>query len=208
MALYVLALTDSRVRRGSTRVAFLNVEIDGIVAICQRRKAVPPATDEALRQQHQDVLDIARQARAVLPVRYGALIGKDELVERIRGHAVMLQRALDDVRDRVQMTLRILGTASPLPAPVASTGRQYLEDRRRALEPVLPEAARTLVAALSPIAVRERREPGAAGLLATIYHLVATADLAAYTATAGRHSVSNIIVSGPWPPFAFTPQNW
>lgn len=204
MALYVLAFTDSAIRDAALQI----VEIDGIFAVCWRRGAVPEATDETLRRQHQAVLEIARRASAILPVRFGALIGKDELLERMRSHEEVLRRALDEVRNRVQMTMRVLGTA-PRPEPVhVSSGRQYLEERRRALDPVLPSGAQAIVEAVRPLTIRERLEPGAAGMLATIYHLIPATDASAYTAAAASMSSSNVIVSGPWPPFAFTPQLW
>lgn len=208
MALYVLAFTDTAVRRVASDATLQNLEIDGIFAICRRRRAVPPPSAETLRQQHRDVLDIARRAKAVLPVRFGTLIEKGELVKRMRVHQEALRRALDEVRDRVQMTVRVLGTTAPHRTVLASSGRQYLEERRRALEPVLTGEARALVDAVRPLAVRERVEPGAAGLLATVYHLVPSVDADDYAETAVKLSSPNVLVSGPWPPFAFTPQLW
>lgn len=208
MPFYVLAFTDRRIRRAAGDPPFQNVEIDGIVAVGRRRQAVPMPTDETLRRQHRDVLQIARGARAVLPVRFGALIAKAELVDRVRSHHDVLREALAEVRDRTQMTVRILGTAPPRVPARQSSGRQYLEDRRRALVPELPAEARAVVDAVRPFAVRERQEPGAAGLLATIYHLVPVADTAAYASRAAALPSSTVIVSGPWPPFAFTPQLW
>jgi hypothetical protein len=205
--LYVLAFTD-RAIRPKAGLRLENVELDGIFAICRRSRAAPPATERSFRRQHRDVLEIARRTRAILPVRFGALIQKTRLVEQMRSHGDVLRTALDDVRDRVQMTVRIPG-AAPRPDTIAvSSGRQFLEQRRRALDPVLPANAREFVETVRPLTVRERIEPGAAGLLATIYHLLPVAEVPAYAAVARELSASNIIVSGPWPPFAFTPRLW
>lgn len=206
MLLYVLAFTDERPRPAPAAARFTLVNVEGIIAVCERRTARPPLTDAALRRQHRAVVDIARRTPAVLPVRFGALVAKRELTAAVRAHRQTLSRALDEVRGRVQMTLRILGAAPPAPAP-ATSGRQYLETRRRVLDPPLPESVERLLAAVRPLTAAERREPGAAGLLLTIYHLIAAEHAEAYLART-RGAAPRIVATGPWPPFAFTPQLW
>ena len=208
MALYVLAFTDAAVRVRAGVRPVVDVQVDGIHVICQRRYAVPPISDEVLREQHRDVLEIASRVRAVLPARFGALLERDEIVALVRTHEAALRAALDDVRDRVQMTTRVLGPAPAQPPVQVSSGKEYLERRRLLATPPLPDPVRGLLDAVRPFVVRERQEPGAAGLLATFYHLIAADDVPRYTSATRRMRLSNVVSTGPWPPFAFTPQVW
>ena len=138
-----------------------------------------------------------------------ALIDERELVEWTRDHEAELRRGLNEVRDRVQMTIRVLGRpAAASQRPVAITsGRAYLEARRRALEPELPPAVRDVLDQLRPLVARERVEAGQGGLLATVYHLISKRNLPAYR-RAVEGAPAETIVSGPWPPFAFAPPLW
>ena len=209
MRLYVIALSDGPI--GAGRIggrAVRDVEIGGIHAICQRRSQAPPLTDDVLRAQHRAVLEIARRSRAILPVRFGALIAEAVLVDRVRAHESDIRRALADVRDRVQMTNRVLGIAPRSGSVRAASGRQYLEQRQKLASPEIPPAARALLEALRPFARRERREPGAAGLLVNVYHLVDDADVSRYSAIVQQTAAPNVVSTGPWPPFAFTPELW
>ena len=207
MALYVLAITDGPIRPARVGGRMLHdIDVNGVHAICERRQKVPDISDDVLRAQHQTVTGIARHVRGILPVRFGALLARAELVELLRAHEPELRRALDDVRGRVQMTTRVLGNASRRQAAASTSGRQYLERRRQIVSPELPPRATAFLAAVEPFVVRERREAGAIGLLATVYHLVNAADVRRFKAIARKMSDGGIISTGPWPPFAFTPQ--
>jgi hypothetical protein len=207
--LYVIALTDAPIETGRIGGrAARDIEIDGIHAICQRRRQAPALTDDVLRAQHRVVVEIARRSRAILPVRFGALLAEEVLVDRVRDHDSEIRRALAEVRDRVQMTNRILGVAPRIEPVHASSGRQYLEQRQKLASPEIPPVAGALLDALRPLARRERREPGAAGLLVNVYHLVDDADVSRYAAILRQRGAPNVVSSGPWPPFAFTPELW
>jgi hypothetical protein len=203
---YVLALTDRS--PGVPTIAgrrVHDVHIDGIHAICQRMTQLPEVTDDVLRRQHADVTAISRRVSAILPVRFGALLGKDDLTAILRTSAGEIRQALDEVRGRVQMTVRVRGTVPAPPPTRPSTGRQYLEQRRRAAAAVLPRHARAFLDAVHPLVRSERREAGTAGLLANIYHLVDAVDVAEYGRLARSMTNADLVWSGPWPPFAFTP---
>lgn len=210
MPLYVVALTDTALE------PFIALDREwrsmrlpgGVFAVCERRDSPPPLTDDELRAQHNLVIELASRVDALLPVRFGACLGKTALMTLVREHIGEITQGLDEVRGRVQMTIRLLGDRPSQPAVVASTGRDYLEQRRRAASPLLPAAGRALLKALHALVARERQEPGAGRLLATVYHLVAASDIPAYQQTAHRLRSSAILVTGPWPPFAFTPQIW
>lgn len=209
MALYVIALTDTCLQKLTIgRRTLRTVDIDGIYAVCESRRVAPPLTDDELREQHALVVDVARRVRAVLPVRFGALVEKHALVTLVQSHDAAIRQGLEDVRGRVQMTVRVVGPHPPRSAVRASTGREYLEQRRRSAFPLLPRPARSLLAAVRPLAARERQEPGAGGLLATIYHLIDADAVRRYNRTAEIAANRATTVTGPWPPFAFAPQLW
>lgn len=212
MALYVLALTDTDLgtwTTGGRRLYSANCR--GIHVVHQRRAAAPPVSDEELRVQHALVMAIAERAPAVLPARFGALMDKRELMAAIDRHHAEIVTALDRVRDHVQITIRVLGTrarrtdATPSDAPVSGT--DYLQRARLAAIPPMTSAGERVLAAVGPLAAAERRVHGSGGLLATVYHLVDVRQVERYMKAAGG-PVPGVIVSGPWPPFAFTPQLW
>ena len=211
MPLYVLALTDTDLGTWTVGSHQLHsVNCGPIHIVYQRRSVAPGVTDEELRAQHAVVVEIAQRAPAVLPARYGSLLAKRELTAAVRQHESEIVAALDRVRDHAQMTVRILGKRAPrasvqLPAP--ASGTEYLQRARRAADPPTTAAGQRVLAAVRPFIAAERREPGAGGLLATVYHLVDVHKIDRYAKAAGRH-VPGVIVSGPWPPFAFSPQLW
>lgn len=210
MPFYVLALTDTPLGRwaaGDRRL--LTADYDGVHVVYEQRREAPALTDAELRDQHRLVIAMANRARAVLPARFGSLIARRELTALIRRHDAEIRTALEQVRDRVQMTVRVLGATPRHPPPRArvTSGREYLERARQQMAPPLPRQAVRLLAAVRPYVVSERREPGAGRLLATLYHLVDTSQIGRYTKAAGTR-VPGVIVSGPWPPFAFSPQLW
>lgn len=211
MPLYVLALTDTDLGTWTVGGRRLHTAACGSVyVIYLRRSDVPPATDKELRAQHDLVLAIAERASAILPARYGSLLGKRELTAAIRQHEDEIAATLDRLRDHVQMTIRVLGERSPratLPTPAVISGTEYLHRARRAADPPTTSAGDRVLAAVRPLVAAERREHGAGGLLATIYHLVDVRQVERYTRAAGG-PVPGVIVSGPWPPFAFSPQLW
>ena len=217
MPLYVLALTDADLGTWTARDRpmardrrLLSVDYGGIHVVYERRATAPPVTDEELRAQHAMVIAIAERAPAVLPARFGSLMQKRELASSIRRHEVEILSALQRVRNHVQMTVRVLGKRpkrSAAPASPNMSGREYLEHARRAATPPTTPEAERLLAAVGRLVATERREHGAGRLLATIYHLVEARHVERYRKAAGA-PVPGVIVSGPWPPFAFSPPLW
>lgn len=208
MALYVLAFTDADLgswTRGRRTVR--SVRLGTIYAVCERRSVVPEAREDVLRAQHEAVIEIARRSRATLPVRFGTLMSARDLAAWARQREDELRRALTEVRDHVQMTIRAIGEAVPSVRPprAMSSGREYLESRRQMLVPRLPDAAQDVLQSVRPFVTRERIEAGQGGLLATVYHLVHKRRLASYR-RAVKRVPPDVIVSGPWPPFAFAPR--
>jgi hypothetical protein len=207
MGLYVLALTDMALDPLTVGGRTLRtVRFGPVFAICEHRRSAPVMTDETLREQHALVVESARRVDAILPVRFGAFIEKAALGTLIRQSEAEIRLGLEEVRTRVQMTIRFIGVRARVSTTPASSGREYLEARRRAATPALPPSASRLLDTLRPVVVREGMESGAGKLLATVYHLVDAAKVRHYRQLVEQIATADAVVSGPWPPFAFTPQ--
>jgi Gas vesicle synthesis protein GvpL/GvpF len=178
-----------------------------------------PAVSEATLRAHDAVIRrLADTVDAILPVRFGALLSESALTDALAARGRELTEALALVAGREQMTLRLMGEAVPRRAPAAVSdhpelgpGARYLAARRaewrRAreapeLEPLRP--------ALQPLVRAERvTRHDAPPLLASVYHLIDRGASAAYLSAverAGGPTPVRIVVTGPWPPYAFAPE--
>ena len=206
MTLYVLALSDAPVmpweEDDGRRLESLPVE--GIYVIGERRGDVPAVTEAELQRQHAMVLRIADAVPAVIPARFGSLVDEEELSVILRERRALIRTALDHVRDKVQMTLRIAAVGIPTESASAESGREYLERRREVLRPAAPAHVDGVLRDLRALVVDERRRPIERGAL-TIYHLVARMDVTAYREVVNEARVAGVAMSGPWPAFAFAP---
>jgi hypothetical protein len=211
VALYVIAIVDAPIppfRVGAR--PFRSVKCAaGVFAVVERRAEAPTVTDMHLRAQHRAVVHAARRAEAIVPVRFGTLLQADDLIDVVRNFEEDIQEALRDVHGKVQMTVRVAGGSARRVTPKKPPdrqppGRAHLEALRAALHVPIPRAAKPLLRAVEPFVVRERRERGAA--LATIYHLVKREDVRSYRAAFDANVVPGAMLTGPWPPFAFTPR--
>jgi Gas vesicle synthesis protein GvpL/GvpF len=207
---YVYALTDPQEQERFTSGArkLRAVDVDGVAAIVEVVGARPAATEEALREQHALVVRLARRFDALLPIRFGAVFTPSGLDARIRANRAVIRRALDRVRGRVQMTVRLHGAPADDPAPTA-TGTAWLTARRDRARSLRQHAAR-LRRAVSRFVEEERIDPGKGNLQGTVYHLIRSRDANAYRAailaTARSLIPVGVTVTGPWPAFAFVPE--
>ena len=83
-------------------------------------------------------------------------------------------------------------------------------DRRRMLRAGKTPLVSRLCRAVKPVVAGERVEPGQGRIRATVHHLIARGRAAEYRSLVSESigrlpSADQVIVSGPWPPFAFTP---
>ena len=96
------------------------------------------------------------------------------------------------------------------PASISTSGTDYLRRRAAAEQRALPVVMRPLRTAFARLVVAERFQPASAALPDSLYHLVPKRQLMAYRRIAAGlpHSprMSRLTVSGPWPPYAFTPE--
>jgi hypothetical protein len=93
-------------------------------------------------------------------------------------------------------------------ADLPTSGAEYLRQAARAAAPAPPAAYRALGATLGPLVAARRYQPGTAVLAEAVYHLVEKKHVTRYLAAADSLKSSNpaLVMSGPWPPFAFAPE--
>jgi hypothetical protein len=198
-AIAPFTLDGQRIR--SVEHAGIHIAIDRAVA--------HDVTETALRRQHAIVEAIAARADAVLPARAGSSIDEGELRSRVQSNQATLKAALDLVRGRQQMTLRLAGApAVPSAAGAPPSGTVYLEARRSAGVPP-PEVIGVVRALVSDLVHGERVQPARSGLPAAMFHLIGHGDAELYRRRIeGAHALAEAhpTVTGPFPPFAFTPE--
>lgn len=218
MAWYVFALADRPPRGGGGR-GFSSAVVarsSGVAyVLAERRADVPPLAFDALRQHDRIVSRLAGRVPALLPVRFGTLLDAAGLAEALRERDDELAEAFDLVRGRCQMTWRRMRSrrvASRTPAPgvdpTGTSGAEYLRRRAAAVHPPLPRVFHPVHRALAPVVACERFEPAVAGRPDALYHLIDRVSSRAYRGLADdlKASVAGLTVTGPWPPYAFTPE--
>jgi hypothetical protein len=214
-ALYVYALSGRSAAPFAAhghQIEFL--KFGPVHAAVERPAERPTVSEAALRAQHDIVIQISASVDDVLPVRFGAYVEEEELGQLVAIRREVIERALDLVRGRVQMTVRIRGLQSPPDraatsrAIVVGTGTAYLEARRAAAVRPLTPAAMTVAAAVRHLAVSESVDTEAAGASTAMYHLIDKPAVKEYKDALSPLQSSALTVTGPWPPFAFAPDLW
>ena len=213
---YVYALMDGPAPR--VRVAGRTLDtlrIGSVYAAVVRTETPPPVSEDALAEQHAAVSRMAARVEAILPMRFGAFVQESSLEELVARNQRALRTALELVRGRQQMTVRILGPARPRtprrPSSLPPSGTEYLHRRRDAARAFpLPAIARLVQATVRDIVVAERIATGEGALQVTMWHLIERGKARQYrrdlASVAGTMPPFQVIVSGPWPPFAFAPE--
>jgi len=158
---------------------------------------------------------LADQSTAVLPARFGTYVADEaELLFILRTRRLSLHRAVAHVRNRAQMTVRLViersgdaATSTRVPglAP-ARSGTAYLHARANAAAGAASLAEFAPLRAAVARWVRDERVEHR-GRLATVYHLIPRGAAAAYRRALARemraHGVP-VALSGPWVPYAFS----
>ena len=182
-----------------------------VAAVVSDRTRSSEPTPTNLRRYDRTIRALANDFTAVLPVRFGTSVAEDELIAILSSRHTSLTRALQAVRGRVQMTIRVIASngrheEAKVDAGHSfsghSRGRDYLTGKAR--------AARA-VPGFAPIRravtrwIRDERVEHRAGV-SSVYHLIPRSSIDAYRRavhTAVAASGLRLIVSGPWPPYAF-----
>ena len=195
------------IRIGRHRIRALKVGPLAVLGVTPAGDAT--FTEAALREQHAIVLGLAESIDPLLPVRFGTRISADHLQSTVLQSLPVLTNALENVRGRRQMTLRLIGVPLVDQPPAASgSGATYLQQRRAAYS--VPSELEPVLAAVTRFVVEERLSPGRAGVRSTVFHLVERAAVASYREAVQRAMkgmpAGSVTISGPWPPFAFAPE--
>jgi len=223
MGWYVFALVDDLPagKPGTGLTGPLGIRrVGSILAVVERRADVPPAEFGTLQRHQAVVSDLAARVPAILPVRFGTLLDTDALEEVLGEREEDVADGFDLVRGRVQFTWRpkqVRGPRSEIrdprsevrgPTSGVRSGTDYLRRAARSMNPAAPAAWRTLRSKLKPLVVCERYQPAIASAPESLYHLVARTNVTPYQrlgaefVSAGR----KLVLTGPFPPFAFTPE--
>ena len=218
MSWYVFALVDqppaARPGRG-LREPLAVRRVPGGFAVIERRADVPPAEFDTLRTHDAVVTRIAAAVPAILPVRFGTLLEQEEIEEALAERDEEIVEAFERVRGRVQFTWRArevtargAGAAAPSRKPGGRVprGAEYL--RRAAAKAGPPAAFRAVRDKLRPLVSAERYQAPTPLLPSSLYHLVGRDGVERYALVAGKlASTSPVLrVTGPFAPFAFTPE--
>jgi len=187
------------------------VEAAGLAAVVGKAVALG-ASMPVLKRYDAVQRALTREFDATLPARFATHIQDEaEAAFILEARAASLLAALRRVRGRAQMTLRTVCGAGPIPplqgASRATSGAAYLRVRAAAVEgDRAMENFEPVVAAVRRWVSAERFERR--GAVASLFHLVPVGDTEAYAAAArlaaGEARVS-VLVTGPYPAYAFAP---
>ncbi len=216
MSLYLYALVGRPVRRplgrGLGGEALRLIEVARMLVVAGRIDNAPRVTPTALRRHDATVRRLAGRTDAVLPIRFGTVVGdRLALARALAPRAAGLREALALVAGHEQMTLRVYGeavtTSDESATESAGAGQRYLERRLRARRaPEVDPVRRALRGLVSAERIERHERPP---LLASVYHLVRRGDskryLAAVAAASARLAGVRVSPSGPWPAYAFAP---
>lgn len=194
-------------RTGKPRLRRVRVgRVDAIVGHVGRP---PRTTRDAIRRYDRLVNSLWRRSPSLLPVRFGTIVpDAAELTRILDARQTTLIRQLSLVRNRAQMTVRIV-TSANLPASGRRkrprSGSEYLRERAGAAR--LAAEAPELVPLRRAVERWIRAERVERHLqVATLYHLVprgAAERYASAIAQAASDTGSGVLISGPCPPYAF-----
>ena len=196
---------------GPSGEALRLVEAAGLAAVVGKAVALG-ASMPVLKRYDAVQRALAREFDATLPARFATHIEDEaEAAFILAARAASLHPALRRVRGRAQMTLRTVCASGSMPpppaAPRAGSGTAYLQARATAherdramtsLEPVMAAVGRWVSAERF-----ERR-----GAVASLFQLVPVADTDAYAAAArvaAEKARVRVLVTGPYPAYAFAP---
>jgi hypothetical protein len=231
-AFYLYAISDRPeatvpAQPGLEEAALLSIAYQGIAAIGSPFTAAVATPTETNLWRHEAVVESLMADRAVLPVRFGAILASEMAVRAaLAAHYTNFLTSLDRVRGRVELGLRILWDGAPQVADSGSqvadrncqaptiSGRSYLlarleEDRQRR---VWRERAETLAmelnVSLSCLAVDSvQQRLITPRLLLTAAYLVDQDQVMAFRlaveALRITHPALHFLCTGPWPPYSF-----
>ncbi len=232
MAWYVFALVDEPLTgrpAGGLSGRLASRRVPGGYAIVERRADVPPVEFGTLKKHDAVIARVSAVVPAILPVRFGTLLESEEIDAALADREEEMADAFDVVRGRVQFTWRaergargaqglsavarsakadargLSAVARSAKADATGAGAAYL--RGVAAKAAPPAVFRPLRDTLRPLVAMERFQPATASLPDSLYHLVERASVERYGLLAHQlaEAATALRLSGPFAPFAFTP---
>ena len=194
------------------------VKADAVYAAVERLDERPAVSEAALRTQHDIVARIAAKVDAILPARFGSLVDVEELERVVALRREAIRDALDLVRGRAQMTVRLFDAEARRSAGPRGHGG---EKRNRVPAGAAAGGRRARAAAAGGGDYRGREGHRRGGAFGSRSGARGGDDLSPRRSRGGGRSTGRgspaippgpdrqtMSVSGPWPPFAFVPELW
>ncbi|HET7341911.1 MAG TPA: GvpL/GvpF family gas vesicle protein [Methylomirabilota bacterium] len=165
--------------------------VHDIVVLGSLLESIPPANPRTLAV-HQEIVATVMDAAALLPLPYGTAVPSGALVDWLTGHRATIASALETVRDRVEMSVKLLRLDRGVAAPALQALADAVVERA-----ALPHWKYRAVGASDNVAV-------------SIAFLVPRAELPAFLAriapVASHADGVAVVPTGPWPAYSFVPE--
>jgi hypothetical protein len=196
-------------RRGLGGATLRALERGGLAAVYSRHRALRPRPTPNLVLAHEHVVEAIMARGAVLPLRFGTLLEREEqLAATLEARREELLRSIERVRGKAELGIRIIPERpNPDRVTVEPSGRDYLLARVRThgrYQQAIREVHAPLDALSEASCIRQPREPPA--ILAAAY-LVDSERVAEFRLQADqlarRQTGIQVLVTGPWPPYSF-----
>lgn len=224
MKLYVYCLADnidaftapvSGISDASVEV----IRIEGFSFLVSQfdEKSMPLSIENAL--VHAKVVQAVFTETTPLPFRFGTVVTEQQLRNFVTARRPVLEGKLAQVRDCVQMSVRIIGnTEKPetdLRSASGGPGTRFLREKRQKIlgSELRNDQAKEVASWLrgqigTLIKAEEISVSGAAKLIVVAAHLVGREQVTQYRnrlvqARKARPEL-HFLVSGPWPPYTFS----
>jgi len=195
----------------------------GDFAVIVAEYARDSVLDQRAILEHARVVSECFHSTTVLPFRFGTVFESDEALRRaVRSNRRAFMDSVANLRGKSEMHVKLTVRDDSLlqeivapPSPLA-TGREYLSNLRQ--HAVRDREAQTKARALS-VQVHRLFNPlqeeiccrkvDSGGLLIDIAHLIDSKAVPKYqnrsSAVARQLKDCQVVISGPWPPYHFTP---
>lgn len=196
-------------RRGIGDAALRVLETRGLAAVYSRHRRLHTRPTASLVLQHERVLEAVMACAPVLPMRFGTeLDSTDRLAAALDGRHRELLAALDRVRGRVELGVRVLPADPPTRSQAPSSGRDHLLSlvaAQRREERIAGQIHQPLHDLAADSVIRKRSHSPAVLVAA---YLVDAEQVDGFRCrvdeVAAAHPDLRVVVTGPWPPYSFT----
>lgn len=203
----IVPAQSKRIRtRGSRGEVLQTLRVGRLAAVVGEQRTRPRESPRAIASYHATVERLAREVPALVPSRFGTTFSSQDELRFVLSHrSETFLRILRLVRQRWQMTVRLILAADAMPRPVVvdrESGAAYLRSRaaRAAAGSRLPAVA--VVRQLAARWVRAERIE-MQGRMVSVYHLVPRSQVDAYRRALVERGGVPVLVSGPFAPYAF-----